>query len=131
MTGKSADDITAAGGKSLGETKIHNDVIATIAGIALADIKGIAALSTGFVDGITGMLGRKHSEKGIQVESIDNSLVLDISITIEYGVKIPDIALEIQQKIKERVEKLTGNKVKSVNVCIQGIKLPENLQKEE
>ncbi|MCK9555918.1 Asp23/Gls24 family envelope stress response protein [bacterium] len=131
MQAKNKENISAPGEHTLGETKIHNDVIATIAGIAIAEIRGIECSAPGFVEGIAGMLGKKHCEKGIKVEFADNTLIVDVSVAIEYGFRIPDVALEIQKKIKERVEKLTGNSVKSVNVCIHGIKLPENLQKEE
>ncbi|MDD5644265.1 MAG: Asp23/Gls24 family envelope stress response protein [bacterium] len=130
MRKESRENTGANNEKELGETKIHNDVIATIAGIALAEVKGISSPSGGFVEGITGIIGRKYCEKGIKVEFAEDSIILEIPVIVEYGVRIPETALEIQKKIKERVERLTGNNVKSVNICVQGIKLPGDSKKE-
>ena len=43
------------------------------------------------------------------------------SIIVEYGVRIPDVAFEIQNRVKKSVETMTGLKVVEVNVHVQGV----------
>ena len=42
-------------------------------------------------------------------------------IIVEYGVRIPDVAFEIQNRVKKAVESMTGLKVEEVNVHVQGV----------
>lgn len=116
---------------SFGETKIHNDVIATIAGLAVAEVPGIASMSGSLVGGIAEILGKKARDKGIKVELVDNCVTIEISIVVDYGTKIPEVAGEIQKRVKDKVEKLTGNNVKAVNIIVQGVRLPGDKNKEE
>ena len=116
---------------SFGETKIHNDVIATIVGLAVAEVPGIASMSGGLVGGIAEILGKKARDKGIKIGLVDNCITIEISIVVDYGIKIPEVAWEIQKKVKDKVEKLTGNNVKTVNIIVQGVRLPGDKSKEE
>ncbi|MCK5161514.1 MAG: Asp23/Gls24 family envelope stress response protein [Candidatus Aureabacteria bacterium] len=116
---------------SFGETKIHNDVIATIAGLAVAEVPGIAGMSGSLVGGIAEILGKKARDKGIKVELVDNCVTIEISIVVDYGTKIPEVAGQIQKRVKDKVEKLTGNNVKAVNIIVQGVRLPGDKNKEE
>ena len=56
---------------------------------------------------------------------------IDVNIVVEYGVRIPDVAFEIQNRVKKSVETMTGLSVSSVNIHIQGINIPEKREEEE
>ena len=102
--------------------KISNDVIAVIAGVAVSEVQGVASMSGGFAGGITEVLsGKKNMAKGIKVEKTDNKAKIDVNIIVEYGSRIPDVAYEIQNRIKKAVEGMTGFKVEEVNVHVQGV----------
>ena len=105
--------------------KIANDVVATIAGIAASEIEGVVGMSGGIVGGIGQMLGRKQLTKGVKVEIKEDSAFIDISIIVEYGSKIPDIAKQIQDNVKESVVTMTGLKIGAVNVHVQGVAFPQ------
>ena len=47
---------------------------------------------------------------------------IDVNIIVEYGSRIPDVAFEIQNRVKKSVENMTGLKVAEVNVHVQGVK---------
>ena len=47
---------------------------------------------------------------------------IDVNIIVEYGTRIPDVAFEIQNRVKKSVENMTGLKVVEVNVHVQGVK---------
>ena len=102
--------------------EISNDVIAVIAGVAVSEVQGVASMSGGFAGGITEVLsGKKNMAKGIKVEKTDNTAKIDVNIIVEYGTRIPDVAFEIQNRVKKSVEGMTGFKVEEVNVHIQGV----------
>lgn len=65
--------------------------------------------------------GKKNLAKGIKVEKTENTAKIDVNIIVEYGSRIPDIAFEIQNRVKKAVEGMTGFKVEEVNVHVQGV----------
>lgn len=102
--------------------EISNDVIAVIAGVAVSEVQGVSAMSGGFAGGITEVLsGKKNMAKGIKVEKAENIVKIDVNIIVEYGSRIPDVAFEIQNRVKKSVEGMTGLKVEEVNVHVQGV----------
>ena len=102
--------------------KISSDVIAVIAGVAVSEVKGVYGMSGGFAGGISEVLKRKKNlAKGIKVDATDEKAKIDVNIIVEYGARIPDVAFEIQNKVKKSVESMTGLKVEEVNVHVQGV----------
>ena len=115
--------------------KISNDVIAIIAGVAVSEVPGVYGMSGGFAGGISEVLkGKKNLAKGIKVDSTETEAKIDVNIIVEYGSRIPDVAFEIQNRVKKAVENMTGLKVEKVNVHVQGVNtesLNEIPEKEE
>ena len=110
--------------------EISNDVIAVIAGVAVSEVQGVASMSGGFAGGITEVLsGKKNMAKGIKVDKTENTAKIDVNIIVEYGSRIPDVAFEIQNRVKKSVESMTGFKVEEVNVHVQGV--DTNISKSE
>ena len=102
--------------------EISNDVIAVIAGVAVSEVQGVAGMSGGFAGGISEVLsGKKNLAKGIKVEINEKTTKIDVNIIVEYGTRIPDVAFEIQNKVKKAVETMTGLTVSEVNVHVQGV----------
>lgn len=102
--------------------QISNDVVAVIAGVAVSEVSGVAGMAGGFAGGISEVFsGKKNLAKGIKVEVAENQAKIDVNIIVEYGSRIPDVAFEIQNRVKKAVESMTGLKVEEVNVHIQGV----------
>ena len=102
--------------------QISNDVVAVIAGVAVSEVQGVSGMSGGFAGGITEVLsGKKNLAKGIKVEINEGIAKIDVNIIVEYGSRIPDVAFEIQNRVKKSVENMTGLKVEEVNVHVQGV----------
>lgn len=111
--------------------EISSDVIAVISGVAVSEVQGVAAMSGGFAGGITEVLsGKKNLAKGIKVDKTETSVKIDVNIIVEYGSRIPDVAFEIQNRVKKAVEGMTGLKVEEVNVHVQGVNT-ETVHQEE
>lgn len=112
-------------GNSQGTVKIASEVVATIANLAAAEVKGIVGMSGSVAGGLAEMLGRKNMTKGVKVEVIEQTVTVDVFAVVEYGVFIGEVAKEVQLKVKQAVETMTGMDCPVVNVHIQGIAFPQ------
>ena len=102
--------------------QISDDVVAVIAGMAASEVPGVAEMAGGFAGGISEVLsGKKNKAKGIKVDIQDKKVKIDVNIIVEYGSRIPDVAFEIQKRVKKSVENMTGLIANEVNVHVQGV----------
>ncbi|OBZ08104.1 MULTISPECIES: Asp23/Gls24 family envelope stress response protein [Bacillales] len=117
----------------IGTIQIAPEVIEVIAGLATIEVDGVAGMSGGFAGGIVELLGRKNLSKGVKVEVGQREAAVDVSIIVEYGNRIPEIASEIQRNVKRSIEMMTGLHVVEVNVHIHDVhfKTPDKPEEEE
>ncbi|OIQ58239.1 alkaline shock protein 23 [Moorella thermoacetica] len=115
----------------LGTIKIANEVVAIIAGLAATEIEGVAGMSGGIAGGITELLGRKNLAKGVKVEVGEKEAAVDLYIVVNFGVRIPDVAIKVQENVKKAIEGMTGLQVVEVNVHVQGVVFPQEVRDEE
>ena len=101
--------------------KIANDAVATYVGIAISEISGVYGMSGTFAGITEAISGKKSYTKGVKVEATEKTAKIDVNIIVEYGARIPDIAFEIQTKVKKSVETMTGLKVTEIHVNVQGV----------
>lgn len=104
-----------------GNISISTDVIATISAIAAKSIDGVYDMMNTLTGGFAELLGKKNPSKGVKVAISGRDVKIDLFVIVEYGVKIPDVAWEIQGKTKSEVEAMTGLNVTAVNVNIEGV----------
>ncbi|KUK32542.1 MAG: Alkaline shock protein 23 [Thermoanaerobacterales bacterium 50_218] len=110
---------------SLGSIRIANEVVAIIAGLAATEVEGIAGMSGGIVGGIAERLGRKNLSRGVKVEVGEREAAVDLFVIVDFGVRIPDVAVRVQENVKQAIESMTGLNVVEVNVHVQGVSFPE------
>lgn len=112
--------------EQLGSVKITDDVIISCAAKATLELDGVHELTaTGGIDSISkNILGKDSNVKGVKVSHNDEGLILDIYIIVEYKVKIPQLAWEIQGTVKREIESITDLNVLEVNIHVQGVYLP-------
>ena len=112
--------------------EISDEVVAVIAGVAVAEVPGVASMAGGFAGGISEVFsGKKNMAKGIKVEVEGKKAKIDVNIIVEYGSRIPDVAYEIQTRAKKAVESMTGLQVEEVNVHVQGVDTQGDNEKNE
>ena len=116
--------------EEFGKVKIADEVVSIIAGLAAADVKGVAGMSSGIAGGIAEMIGRKNMTKGVKVDIKENEVSIDLFMVVEYGSRIPEVAWEIQEKVKKAVETMTGLQVMKVNIHVQGVHIEKETKKE-
>ena len=95
--------------------QISNDVIAVIAGVAVSEVPGVSGMAGGFAGGISEVFsGKKNLAKGIKVDATETEAKIDVNIIVEYGTRIPDVAFEIQNRVKKAVENMTRSKYRFI-----------------
>jgi uncharacterized alkaline shock family protein YloU len=115
----------------VGSIRIADEVVGIIAGLAATEVEGVAGMSGGLVGGIAEMLGKKNLSKGVKVEVGEREAAVDLFIIAEYGVRIPDVALKIQENVKQAIESMTGLEVVEVNIHIQGVGFAQESKEED
>ncbi len=118
------------GNFEIGNVKISEEVVAIIAGVAAMDVPGVAGMSGGIAGGIAEILGRKNLSKGVKVEVGEKEAAIDLYIIVEYGCRIPDVSWDIQEKVKNAVETMTGLDVIEINIHVQGVNIEKDNKKE-
>ncbi len=106
----------------LGAITVHRDVIAAIARLAAMKVPGVVEMSGSFADGLASMISKHADDRGIKVDLEGHSVSLELSVVVEFGVRIPQVAWRIQNEVCRAIEEMTGNKVKAVNVVVKGIR---------
>ncbi|MBQ9934992.1 MAG: Asp23/Gls24 family envelope stress response protein [Lachnospiraceae bacterium] len=107
----------------LGNIRIADGVVASIAGIAAIEVDGVSKLTGNISKELVSKLGKKNLANGVKVEIVEGVVVADISVEIKYGSAIKKVSEEIQAKVKQAIETMTGLSVGVVNVVVSGIKL--------
>ena len=118
---------------SLGEINISRETIESMVRLKLADVKGVVGSKRTIIKEITDMLmgninGTDDTSRNIKVEIKENNIFIDLSIIIKYGVRIPDIAWDIQNRIKEELITKIDSDAREINIHIQGIQFPKKAQ---
>ncbi len=108
-------------GNCQGSIRVSDEVVTIIAGLAASEIEGVAGMSGGITGGLAEKLGRKNLSKGIKAEVGEKEAAIDISVIVDYGAHIHEVARKIQNSVKDTVEKMTGLKVTQVNINVQGV----------
>lgn len=100
---------------------ISEEVIAKIAGTAAKEVAGVAGLATRLTD-IRGLVS-SQGNKSVGVVNNENETIVDLYIHLKAGVRIPDVAGQVQRQVKNAVQSMTGKPVTKVNVHIAGMAL--------
>ncbi|NLC95140.1 MAG: Asp23/Gls24 family envelope stress response protein [Bacilli bacterium] len=108
-----------------GRIDISTDAIAQIAGTAATQCYGVVGMASNnqLKDGLAVILRRENYAKGVQIRSENDMIDIDLFVVLGYGVKISEVSLEIQKKVRYDVEQHFGKKVRSVNVYVQGVRV--------
>ena len=65
-----------------------------------------------------------NQERDIKITKDKEGFIIDVYVMAVFGVKIPQLAWDIQNAVKASVENITQQKVKAVNIHVQGVMMP-------
>lgn len=111
-----------------GSVVFATDVIATIAGLAATEVEGVASMAgTAGSSSLADIFTRKNQSsksltRGVRVDLGENNAVtIHLTIVVDYGSPIPEVAGNIQENVKKAIETMSGLTVSSVDVHVQGV----------
>ena len=111
--------------KGIGEVKIASDVVAVIAGLAANEVEGVYSMAGNITNELIGKLGMKNMSKGVKVVMEDGTVRVDMALNMKYGYSIPKVSKQVQEKVSQQIENMTGLIVPEVNIRIAGVNLGE------
>jgi uncharacterized alkaline shock family protein YloU len=120
-----------------GKTTIADIVVSKIAGLAAREVAGVHDLvgqgMGAAVSGLAQRVGRSDTRStGVNVEVGERETAVDLRITVEYGVSIPELAIAVRANVIDRLQSMTGLVVKEVNIDVVDLYFPEEeVQKTE
>ena len=120
-----------------GSTTIQDSVVSKIAGIAAQEVDGIrmgggtSQAVSGLLGSITGGSGGGSQTQGVSVEVGQEETAIDLTLTVEYGKSIPQLADAVRRNIANRVESLVGLRVTEVNVAVNNVFFPQMEEEQE
>lgn len=112
---------------SLGQIKITDDAIATLAGTTVNECYGIVGMiSKNYIkDGYSALLKKENYSKGVVIKNNKNGLQIDVYVVVSYGVKISEVVNGLQERVKYALEKTLNIDIDMVNVHVEGIAVNE------
>ena len=108
----------------MGTIFISEDVLLKVVGYAALECYGIVAMSSKRAkDGLVEWLGRENLSKGVQLRQAGNEVDVDLFIVVEYGISVAEVCKTIVEVVRYKLESMTGVKVHSVNISVEGIRI--------
>jgi uncharacterized alkaline shock family protein YloU len=104
-----------------GKVQIADEVVAIIAGLAATEVDGVTSMVGNITNEIISRLGMKNLSKGVRVERQEESVAVMLALNIAYGYSIPDVTVNVQNKVKASIETMTGLHVSAVNIRIADV----------
>lgn len=123
MTGNSKGNIKYSIKDCVGiaEISISDEVLIVIAALATTEVEGVASLSGNITNAVASRLGAGKLSKGVKIHINNRVISVDVSINIKDGYAIPDVSSQVQTRVKQAIETMTGLSVDKVNVRITGV----------
>jgi uncharacterized alkaline shock family protein YloU len=118
-----------------GSTTISDSVVSKIAGIASQEVDGIR-MGSGTSQAVGGILGSitgggGGQTQGVSVEVGQEEAAIDLTLTVEYGKAVPQIAEAVRRNVINRVENLVGLRVTEVNITVNNVFFPQQEQEQQ
>ena len=111
--------------RGTGEVKIASDVVAIIAALAVTETEGVSSMAGNITNELIGKFGMKNLSKGVKVTMEDGLVHVDIMLNVKYGYSIKSVSEQVQNRVSQQIETMTGLVVPEVNVRVAGVNLSE------
>ncbi len=111
--------------RGTGEVKIASDVVAIIAALAVTETEGVSSMAGNITNELIGKFGMKNLSKGVKVTMEDGLVHVDIMLNVKYGYSIRNVSEQVQNRVSQQIETMTGLVVPEVNVRVAGVNLSE------
>ena len=121
MASKSSTALVQA--RQWGRIEVFPSAVAAIAGHAALRCYGIMGMAArGLRDGFAELLRRENVDRGVEVVEVDGGLAIDVFVIVQYGLRISEVAHNLQEAVRFEVERSVNVPVVQVNVNVQGVR---------
>jgi uncharacterized alkaline shock family protein YloU len=93
---------------------ISSDVLASYAADAAREVEGVRGLVESTL----------HRHKGVRVLEEDGSLRLELHLSVEWGISIPAVGREVQQRVAAYLARMASVEADAVDVVVDEIGMP-------
>ena len=102
-----------------GGVNITDEVVAIIAGLAATEVEGVSSLAGNLTNEVISKAGMNKLSKGVKIiTEEENKVAVRLGVNISYGYEIPKICQQVQDKVKNAIENMTGLEVADVNIKV-------------
>jgi uncharacterized alkaline shock family protein YloU len=106
-----------------GRVEVFPSAVAAIAGHAALGCYGIAGMAArGLRDGVAELLHRGNVSHGVEVIEVEGGLGIEVYVIVQYGIRISEVAHNLQETVKFAVERSVNVAVVEINVNVQGVR---------
>ena len=109
-----------------GEIVVAPEVLEIIVGIAASKVKGVYAMRGNLASNVTELFGGSAHDKGVHLKNDDGNIKIDLFCYLNYGVSVPKVAMDMQEKVKQQVLYMTDLEISEVNIHVVGV-VPEKV----
>ena len=122
--GGAGEDVLQSG---RGTTTIADAVVSKVAGLAAREVSGVHALGGGAaraIAGVTSAVGIDQKSQGVAVQVGETEAAVDLTIVVDYGESIPQVAEQVRDNVVKRIEGITGLRAAEVNIAVNVLYFP-------
>ncbi len=105
----------------IGRVIMSDDIVAIIAGLAVRDIEGVYSLKDASPADKSTNINARTFNKAIDVDLADGNCTVSLSLNLKYGYNIPEVTMQVQNKVKDSVENMLGCSVTAVNIQVNDL----------
>ncbi len=109
--------------EELGTVRIADDLLPVIAALAATEVDGVASMAGNITHDIVRAMGIRNLAQGVRTEVSGNEVRFDLSLNVDYERSIALVSREVQERVKNAVETMTGMTVTEVRVRVADIDL--------
>ncbi|HEY3141406.1 MAG TPA: Asp23/Gls24 family envelope stress response protein [Acidimicrobiales bacterium] len=119
-----------------GRINVADEVVEKVAALAATEVEGVADLGGDFERAIESVrerigIGHKRGDQGIKAKINGREVSVDVTIMIEYGHVVMDVARQVKNNVASQTQRMLGLTVVEVNVTVDDVRMPYETKPED
>ena len=115
-----------------GKVEISEGAIASLVRRAVLECYGVVGMAPSSLRSrLAGRLGQDDPWRGIEIEVHGEHIEITLTVVLQYGTRISEVAQNVQRTVKYEVERALGMEVAAVHVHVQGLHFDEEARSEK
>ncbi|UBU09930.1 Asp23/Gls24 family envelope stress response protein [Nonomuraea gerenzanensis] len=118
-----------AGAVVKGRIKVADEVVEKVAALAALEVAGVADMGGDLARAFESVrdrigIGSRRGTQGVSAQIQDRQVAVSVTIVVEYGHVVMDVAAEVKTNVARSVSRMLGMRVMEVNVTVDDVRLP-------